>query len=302
MLRFGIVTHGGVGSPSSWKDGCEKAAEAGYKILQTGGHALDAVQEAAILLENDGRFNAGSGSVVRMDGRTIEMDASLMDSDGRIGVVAAVRGLKNPTRAAREVMNTPHVILSGEGAAAFARARGVADPHPGPTPRALEGFQKLRRVVGEKAFQELHGAWKTFDLRAHWNFPISFDEVFGHGDTIGAVALDREGRLAVANSTGGASPMLAGRIGDSPIVGSGFFAGRAAAIASTGIGEEIIRRVLAKSVHDTIAHGEDVGRAVDAGVRQYPETVSIGLIGVSRRGWAVANNRDMAWAARVEEA
>lgn len=302
MLRFGIVTHGGVGSPASWKDGCESAAEAGYKILRNGGSALDAVQTAAVALEDDGRFNAGTGSVVRMDGRTIEMDASLMDSDANIGVVAAVRGLQNPILAAREVMNTPHVILSGEGAAAFARARGVSRPHPGPTPRALEGFQKLRRIVGEKAFQELHGAWKTFDLRAHWNFPVPFDEVFGHGDTIGAVAVDRDGRLAVANSTGGASPMLAGRIGDSPIVGSGFYAGRAAAVASTGIGEEIIRRMLARSVHDAIAQGEEVARACDAGVRQYPEAVSIGLIAISRRGWSVAHNRDMSWAARVEEA
>jgi L-asparaginase/beta-aspartyl-peptidase (threonine type) len=302
MIRLGIVTHGGVGSPAAWNDGCERAAEAGYRILEAGGHALDAVQAAAVALEDDGRYNAGSGSTLRLDGRTIEMDASLMDSDGRIGVVAAVRGIKNPIRLAREVMNTPHVILSGEGAAALARRRGIADPHPGATTHARERFERVRRVVGEKIHEELSAAWRAFDMKAHWNFPVAYEEVFGHGDTIGAVALDLQGRLAVANSTGGASPMLAGRIGDSPIIGCGFYAGRSAAVATTGLGEEIIRRMLARGVHDAIAQGEEVARAAEQGVSQYPREVPVGVLAICRRGWASVHNRDMAWAARVKEA
>ncbi len=301
MIRYGILTHGGVGSPNAWSDGCERAAEAGLRILEEGGHALDAVQAAAILLEDDGRFNAGSGATVRLDGQTIEMDASLMDFEGRIGVVAAVQGLKNPIRAAREVMNTPHVILSGPGAVAFARCRGVAEPHPGPTDHARENFEKIRRALGGEKFEELRGAWRSFDMKANWNFSIPFEEVFGEGDTVGAVALDREGRLATANSTGGASPMMAGRIGDSPIVGCGFYAGPSAAVVSTGIGEEIIRRMLARSIHDAVAHGEEPARACESAVGQVPKEIPIGVLAISRRGWAAAHNRDMAWVARVKE-
>lgn len=301
MIRYGIVTHGGVGSPNAWNDGCERAAEAGLRILEAGGHALDAVQAAAVSLEDDGRYNAGSGATLRLDGRTIELDASLMDSEGRIGVVAAVQGLKNPIRAAREVMSTPHVILAGEGAVAFARRRGVAEPHPGPNARAKESFRKVRRALGSKQFEELRAAWRSFDMRANWNFPVPFEEVFGESDTVGAVALDREGRLATANSTGGASPMMAGRIGDSPIVGCGFYAGPSAAVVSTGVGEEIIRRMLARSVYDAVAHGEEPARACEAGVAHYPKEIPIGVLAISRRGWAAAHNRDMAWAARVKE-
>ncbi len=302
MLRYGIVVHGGVGSPSEWKDGCDRAAEAGFRILQSGGNALDAVQAAAVLLEDDGRFNAGAGATLRLDGRTIEMDASLMDSEGHLGVVAAVRDLKNPIRAAREVMNTPHVILSGEGAVALARCRGVAEPHPGPCARARESYRRIRETLGNGAFEELHGAWKTFDMKANWNFPAPYEEIFGEGDTIGAVAMDSDGRTAVANSTGGASPMLAGRIGDSPIVGCGFYAGRSAAVASTGLGEEIIRRMLARWVHDEIAQGESVVPACERGVARFPKTVPVGVIAVGRRGWSAAHNRDMAWASRAREA
>ncbi|MBI2901374.1 MAG: isoaspartyl peptidase/L-asparaginase [Planctomycetes bacterium] len=301
MLRYGVVVHGGVGSPAAWNDGCERAAEAAFRLLETGGHALDAVQAAAVILEDDGRYNAGSGSTLRLDGATIEMDASLMDAEGRIGVVAAVRGIKNPIRAAREVMNTPHVILSGDGAAAFARSRGVAEPHPGPGPRAQERFENVRRALGGRTFDGLAEAWRNFDLRAHWNFDVPYEKIFGHGDTIGAVALDREGRLAVANSTGGASPMLAGRIGDSPIVGSGFYAGPSAAVAGTGIGEEIIRRMLAREVHDAIAHGEEVAAACERAVARFPESVPVGVIAVSRRGRAAVHNRDMAWASKGKE-
>jgi L-asparaginase/beta-aspartyl-peptidase (threonine type) len=138
-------------------------------------------------------------------------------------------------------------------------------------------------------------------MEAHWNFPMPFDEIFGESDTVGAVAVDREGRYAVANSTGGASPMLAGRIGDSPIIGCGFYAGRSAAIATTGIGEEIIRRTLARNVHDSIFQGEEVARACDLGVVQYSNVIPIGIIAISRRGWSSVHNRDMATATRVKE-
>jgi L-asparaginase/beta-aspartyl-peptidase (threonine type) len=236
-----------------------------------------------------------------LDGKTIELDASLMDSEGRIGVVAAVRDVKNPVQVAREVMNTPHIILSGEGATAFAKCRGVAQPHPGPTELARENYERMRRAIGGEKFEELRSSWRSFDMKAHWNFPVPFESVFGEGDTVGAVAVDGEGRLAVANSTGGASPMLAGRIGDSPIVGCGFYAGRSAAVATTGLGEEIIRRMLARDVYDRVAQGEEVARACEQAVAAFPSEIPVGVIAVSRRGCAASHNRDMARGSRVRE-
>lgn len=289
VIRFGIAVHGGVGSPTSFADGCQRAAEAGFAVLKNNGSSLDAVTEAARLMEDDGRFNAGSGSSLRVDGKTIEMDASLMDSEGRLGVVACIRDVKNPILVAREVMNTPHVILSGEGAVRFARLRGFA-PYYNPTERARENFRKFRELVRNG---RLEGRWSGFNLRENWNFSASYEEVF-EGDTIGAVAVDRQGRLAVANSTGGASPMLCGRVGDSPLIGCGFYAGPSAAVATTGLGEEIIRKMLARYVYDLIASGEEVQAACRKGVDLYPKEVPIGVIAISRRGVGQANNRDMA--------
>jgi len=292
MINAGILVHGGVGSPAAWSDGCRRAAARGRAVLDRGGNALDAVVDAAVDLEDDGRFNAGRGSQFRLDGTTIEMDAALMTSDGRLGAVAAIQRVRNPILVAREVMKTPHVMLAAGGATAFARRCGFADFYE-PQPTARERFERVRAAMKSGRTDDLRDAWRSFDVKRYWNFASTYDEAFAC-DTIGAVAIDRDGLLAVANSTGGASPMLAGRVGDSPIIGCGFFAGPAAAVASTGIGEEIIRRMLCRQVHDWIAQGDEVARAVERGVAQYPKEVPIGLIAISRRGSASAHNRDMA--------
>lgn len=298
MIRVGILTHGGVGSPASASDGCRAAAERGFGVLARGGHALDAVEEAAAALEDDGRFNAGRGSVLRLDGRTIEMDAALMDSEGRLGAVAAIQRVRNPVRVARHVLETPHVLLCGAGALEFARRRGHADFYE-PTPAARERYARARAALQEGKFDEFREAWRTFDLRGNWNFGRRYEEIF-EGDTIGAVAIDREGRLAVANSTGGSTPMMLGRVGDSPIIGCGFYAGPAAAVATTGIGEEIIRRTLARRAYDEIASGEEVAAACRRAVELFPREIPVGVIAVGRRGWGAAHNRDMAHAISVE--
>lgn len=299
MISYGIVTHGGAGAPRSMDDGCIKAAEIGLSVLEKGGSALDAVIEAACCLEDDGRYNAGTGSIFRMDGHTIEMDASLMDSSGRLGIVAAVQRVKNPIRVARKVMDTPHVILSGDGAVQFARKMGFPDfYHPSETAR--EKFTKARNLIKGNRMQELREDWVGVDIKAIWNFTRTFEEVFGT-DTIGAVAIDKDGLLAAANSTGGATPMLNGRLGDSPIIGCGFYAGPAAAVATTGIGEEIIRRQAARATYDLISFGEDVQRACEQVVSRFPAKFSIGIIAVSRRGVGVAGNRDMAQGVRKVE-
>ncbi len=300
MIAYGLVVHGGVGSPPAWKDGCEKAVALGLERLRGGAGALDAAIAAATSLEDDGRYNAGSGSSLRLDGSTIEMDASVMDSRGAIGCVAAIRRVKNPVLVAREVMKSPHVLLCGEGAVGFARACGFQDYYQ-PSPHAREVYEEIRRALTDGRFEEMRAAWKNFDLRRHWNFPVSYEKVFAGCDTVGAVALDSTGTLATALSTGGASPMLHGRVGDTPLVGCGFYAGPAAAVAATGIGEEIVRRMLARAVYDWISQGEEVARACERGVASVPKEIPVGVIAVSRRGSAVAANRDMASAAGNSE-
>ena len=293
MINHGILVHGGVGSPTAWKDGCEDAAARGLERLKTGAGALDAAVEAATRLENDGRYNAGSGSSLRLDGSTIEMDAAVMDAKAGIGCVAAIRRVKNPVLVAREVMNSPHILLCGEGAVGFARACGFEDYYQ-PSPHAREVYEEIRKALTDGRFEEMRAAWRSFDLRRHWNFPVSYEKVFAGCDTVGAVALDASGNLAVACSTGGASPMLHGRVGDTPMVGCGFYAGPAAAVATTGIGEEIIRRMLARAVYDWISQGEEVKRACDRAVAALPKEIPVGVIAIARRGSAVSANRDMA--------
>lgn len=298
VARCCIVVHGGVGSPKEFSDGCEMASEAGLAMLTLGHSALDAVVEAVRILEDDGRFNAGSGSMLRLDGRTRQMDAAVMDSTGSIGAVIAVEEIKNPVLAAREVLGTPHVALAGRGATLYARMRGLADLGPVPA-RVVERFEKLRTVIESGRLGEENPLWSARDLRTLWNFDeVEPDEVFTC-DTVGAVALDKGGNFAVAASTGGASLMMHGRVGDTPMIGCGFYAGKAGAVTCTGIGEEIVRRMLAKAVYDRLASGDDVQGACEVAVSLFPGKTPAGIIALSAEGLGMAANREMAHASSV---
>ncbi|NWF53098.1 MAG: isoaspartyl peptidase/L-asparaginase, partial [Nitrospirae bacterium] len=291
--------HGGAGSPSQFSDRCEKACKTAFQLLEKGGNSLDAVTEAARILEDDGRFNAGSGSVLRLDGKTIEMDASVMDSKGNIGIVIAIRNVKNPILVARSVTNTPHIALSGEGATAFARKKGFK-PFYNVSKYALERYKRLKQLIKEGKLSKESPIWKGYDVESLWNFDnISYEEAFC--DTIGAVAIDKKGVFAVANSTGGFSPMLLGRVGDSGMIGCGFYAGPSGAIATTGAGEEIIRRMFAKCVYDIISAGEDVRKACKKGIEMFPPEIKAGIIAITRTDFSVEANTEMAHYALVKE-
>ena len=299
-ILYGVVVHGGAGSPAELSDGCKAACESAFSLLEAGISALDAVVEAARILEDDGRFNAGSGSVLRLDGKTIEMDAGVMDSENNIGMVISIRGVKNPVVVARAVIDTPHVALSGQGATAFAKKSGFA-PFYQVSPRSLERFKKVRELIKEGKVGEENPLWIGYDVESLWNFEdVSYRDLFCC-DTIGAVALDKEGNMAAANSTGGASPMMLGRVGDSPLIGCGFYAGPACAVAATGIGEEIIKRMLAKTVNDMVFYGEDIRTACEKGIAMFPHEIAVGLIGLSKTGYAVTSNRGMASYALMRE-
>ena len=295
-----VVTHGGAGGSPDWRDGCERAAEAGWAAMGGGGSALEAAIEATVVLEDDPRMNAGTGSNFRLDGKTIEMDAAVADHRLRFGAVAAVQMVQNPVRAARLVMDTPHLLLCGEGATRFAHARGLPSFYP-VSERARERFARIRRFfAGEPALEA--ESWRGVDPSRFWNLPTplreALGEIAGPGDTVGAVARDSSGGFGAGLSTGGTSIMLLGRVGDTPILGAGLYAGPAGAVAATGDGEEIIRRLLAKQVYDWIEAGSPVGEAVDRGVGLVPRAFGVGLIAVSRTGQGGASNRTMPWSVR----
>jgi beta-aspartyl-peptidase (threonine type) len=232
--RPAIIVHGGAGpikddSLPARLEGCKTAALAGWKILEQGGSALDAVEAAVVVLEDSPLFNAGTGSALNILGE-IEMDAAIMEGQSlRAGAVAVVSGIKNPIKLARRVMEDGrHVMLVGEGASLFARQIGF----PEYAPEAL--------IVDREK--------KRWDSK--------------HG-TVGCVAFDAKGDLAVGTSTGGIFDKLPGRVGDSPLVGCGTYADDYGAASCTGHGEAIIRLLLAKSAVDYLKNGSEAQTAAD---------------------------------------
>jgi len=299
LILYGVVAHGGAGSPSQFSDGCKAACETAFKILEAGKSSLDAVVEAVRVLEDDGRFNAGSGSVLRLDGKTIEMDASVMDSKGNIGIVIAIKNIRNPILVAQAVMKTPHIALAGEGAEAFARKQGF-EPFYQVSQHSLERYHAMKKLIKEGKLDQEAPRWKGHDIEFLWNFDdVPYKEAFR--DTIGTVAIDKEGVLATANSTGGFSPMMLGRVGDTPMIGCGFYAGPSCAVATTGVGEEIIKKMLAKTVHDMISHGEDIPIACKKGVNMFPFETKVAIIAISKSSYAIKSNTEMAHYALVKE-
>jgi L-asparaginase/beta-aspartyl-peptidase (threonine type) len=286
-----VVVHGGAGESHDLDDGCIEAAHSALDALAQGREALDAAIAAVTVLENDGRFNAGSGADLGLDGKTIEMDASVMDTRGRLGAIACVRGVKNPVQLARAVADTPHVLLAGDGALLFARHIG----HP-----EYREVSELQRKKYQEMLEQLARpgqAMAGVDNREFirlWNYdaplPLPLRKAC---DTVGAVVRDRDGHFAVAGSTGGSAPSLLGRVGDTPIIGSGFYAGPKGAVAATGIGEYIVRHMLAHTVYSWLADGMPLARALQRGIDLFSKDVPVGLIAVSATEAGACSNTDM---------
>lgn len=245
-MKFGMVIHGGAGtiersemSPDNEKAhraGLERSLKAGYDILQRGGSSLDAVEAAIRVLEDDPLFNAGKGSVFTHEG-TNELDASIMDGRTlKAGAVARLQHIRNPISLARLVMEkSPHVMLDGDGAEAFAQSMGIT-------------------LVDQKYFytDERWQALRKEKAKAKAS-PAPLKDKDRHG-TVGAVALDKSGNLAAGTSTGGTTNKMSGRLGDSPIIGAGTYANNlTCAVSCTGDGEYFIRAVVA---HDISAQME----------------------------------------------
>jgi len=274
MTNWQLVVHGGCGElrlsredEAAGRAGLGHALDAGERILREGGDALDAVEAAARVLEDDPAFNAGRGSVLAHDGR-IELDAAIMDGRTRAaGAVAGLTTIRAPISAARAVLeHSPHVLLSFAGAEEFAREHGLetVDPRWFKTP---ERRAQLERVLASGG---------------------GFDADVKYG-TIGAVAVDRHGHVAAATSTGGLTAKRYGRIGDSPLIGAGTYADdRSAAISATGSGEYFIRSSAGHEVGARMRMlGESLQQAIDAVLADVTALGGTGgLIGVAPSGEA----------------
>lgn len=243
MSKFTIAVHGGAGTISkksmtpekeaAYLNALKDAIDAGYRILEKNGEALDAVKAAVIELENNNLFNAGKGSVFTNTG-THEMDASIMDGrDLSAGAVAAVKNIRNPVELAYAVMKkSEHVFLIGNGAEEFAKHHGIA-------------FEPDEYFYSDFRFKQLQKAKKANATALDHDINID-DKKFG---TVGAVACDANGNLAAATSTGGMTNKQWGRVGDSPIIGAGTYANnKTCAISCTGHGEPFIKAVTAYDV------------------------------------------------------
>ncbi|MBK7919314.1 MAG: isoaspartyl peptidase/L-asparaginase [Chloroflexi bacterium] len=281
VANLAIVVHGGAGAWDVESErmqvglaACRAAALAGHAVLKAGGSALDAVETAVHILEDCPALDAGRGSYLNTNGE-IEMDALIMDGRSlNMGAVAAIQRVRHPISLARRVMtDTEHAFLVGPGADTFADQIGF--------PRcATEDLTVPPEANGSAPAKPLAG-------------PL--------GDTVGAVAFDIHGDLAAATSTGGTRNKMPGRVGDSPLVGSGGYADNwTAAVSATGQGEAIMKVVLSKRVCDLVSDGLSAQAACEAAIRLLEERVGgeCGLIAIDAQGQVgvARNTRAMPYA------
>lgn len=282
-----LIVHGGAGDISDSKipskiRGVKIAATEGYKVLKNGGSVLDAVETAVRILEDDESMNAGRGSVLNVQGE-VEMDASIMlGSTLASGAVTVVKDIAHPISLARMVMEkTKHVLLAGEGAKKFAIEQGVEILPPG-------------SLVTESALNSLKQC-KTQGTM--------ITEIFEGVGTVGAVAIDSNGRLAAATSTGGMSGKMVGRSSDTSLIGCGTYADdKSGAVSTTGHGESIIKFCLANSIVKAIEQGMDAQKATISVMENMTKRLNntAGAITISNKGEVGVGftTKKMPWAYR----
>jgi len=272
-----IIVHGGAGK---WEPellepgrlGVLRATQAGWAVLEAGGSAVDAVEAAVVVMEDDDTFDAGRGSFLNADGQ-VELDAGFMDGGNLlVGAVAGVQFVQNPIRLARAVMEkSEHVLLVASGAQRFAAKMGFrpCELTDLAVPREFERWQKH---LHERTGSESHRKRKN-------------------GDTVGCVAMDQNGHVAAGTSTGGTANKMPGRVGDVPMVGCGFYADdRLGGASSTGWGEAIAKVLLARQVLDYLKQLGDPQKAAQAAIQELQDRVAgdggiILLAPDGRPGW-----------------
>jgi beta-aspartyl-peptidase (threonine type) len=286
------------------ENGIAHALAAGYAVLEGGGTAVEAVEEAVVVMEDDETFDAGRGSFLTRDGR-VQLDALVMEGATlRAGGVACVERLRNPIRAARLVLEkSPHVYFVGVGAERFARQHGMA---------LCDNMELVipREQARLHAFQEAElagGTDETFSGPASSESGSSESgSALASHDTVGAVALDVHGNLAAATSTGGTLSKAPGRVGDSSLIGCGCYADNlSAAVSLTGWGEPIMKLVLGKWAVDRVAAGASPGEAADEAIAYLFNRLGghggMILLGPDGRVGLAHNTPRMAWGLRTPD-
>lgn len=284
-MKPSLIVHGGAfavpeASVEACKKGCREALEAGWKILAAGGSALDAVETAVVALEDNPEYDAGTGSHLNRDGH-VSLDAIVMDGRTlRSGAVAAVERISNPIRLARKVMEASHhMLLAGAGAERFAHENGfrLCRPEDLIVERERRAWKLCRKFGHQRQFHDpvfLFSPEYAEELAAA---PSGGPAVSGttlgstgqaSAGTVGAVAVDREGHLYAATSTGGTCCKVPGRVGDSPMIGCGCYADEeAGGVSCTGWGEAIMKIVMAKTAVDMLRAGRTAQEAADESIR-----------------------------------
>lgn len=278
--RIAIIAHGGAGGlnyPRRRKSGLIKAVKAGYEILRQGGSSLDAVEAAAIILEDTKIFNAGTGSYFNLMG-DVEMDASVMTSELNFGAVGVIRDVRHPISVARMVMEkTDHLLLCGENAIKFARFMGMG--YHDPKTKEKEHIWRRKKAKCESNYFKKIG---------------DFTDLYG---TIGAVAIDQHGLVAVATSSGGINLRLPGRVGDTPVIGAGTYADQHGGASATGHGEQIMRHLIALRAVTFMAKmsAKQAGKKTIDYATKYG--CRCGIIGLNKKGevLCINNTKAMSW-------
>jgi isoaspartyl peptidase/L-asparaginase-like protein (Ntn-hydrolase superfamily) len=260
-----ILTHGGAGADPQHADGTLAAATVGMEFLQQGQSALNAAVRAVRCLEDDPRFNAGTGSRLRADGVTMQMDAACMTSDGAFGAVSGVDGVANPIDIAQAVLlHSPHILITAEGATQFARKQRL----------------DLRPLPDRDA--------------NHEDSPGTASHQTPACDTVGAITFDGES-FASALSSGGLAGSAIGRVGDVPLPGCGLHCGPAGAVACTGDGEFIALRMLAREVYGWLEQNQAPDQVVKRALTLFAKDVDVGLIVTTGSAYAAACRNRMPW-------
>lgn len=287
-MKAAIVLHGGAINPDSgaFAEGVAAAAKSGMEVLSSGGTSLDACTEAIKLLERNPIFNAGLGAWPNLKGE-VELDAIIMEGKGlKSGAVCAARNLSNPILVARKVMEeTDHILLAGRGAEEFAKAFHLYEEHKVPEAR-LKDWNALKEKLNAGASVPMLNYWKKISKWAE------------QADTVGAVAIDHEGLISAATSSGGFPMKMPGRVGDVPIIGCSTFADNAAGgVSITGHGEVVMTNGLARSCVDLMRKGISAQMAVESMAEltnnKTEGKIILCIIGIDNRGRVgVARNID----------
>ncbi len=284
-----LIVHGGAGKIEEKEEarrGIEKTLIKGWEILAKNGKAIDAVCTAVCELEDNPVFNAGTGSVLNLLFE-VEMDASIMTSEGHFGACGAIKNIKNPILVARKIMEeTDHLLLVGEGANMFAKAMGFSEYNP----KTEKEIEKLKKLIEKGENFYFPNFKKLIELYKN----LKKEEKYG---TVGACALDYYGVIAVATSTGGIRGKLPGRIGDSAIIGAGTYATPLAGVSATGHGESIVKNFVAKEVCE-LAKNYDIQTAINIVMEELKKKNCLcGVIGLDIKGniGHGYTTKDMAW-------